>query len=208
MNPISRLKYALSISVILVAALVGAAIPVMSGGRPSLKAAPTPVVRLPTPTPTATMTPTPTPFLTLATPTPELTATPTSAPTSTPTNTPTVLSTVAMTSTMPVGASTPQSIAPRTTVTTTHPITLEITYKSVRVRGGPDTSYPVVGAVVAGETFNVTGRNADGTWWQICCLAGNHSGWVFNELVTLHGDIQSVPIVEVTPPSSTPVPQP
>ncbi len=64
--------------------------------------------------------------------------------------------------------------------------------RGMNVRGGPDTSYPVIGAAVPGRQYPITGKNAAGDWWRID--ENGRPGWVFGELVTLAnaGSVQVV----------------
>ncbi len=149
-------------------------------------AAPTPAL-IPTRTPQPTFTPTPdwTPTPALAptkTPTPEPTATPTPAepPTAVPTNT---------------SEAKPAAV---------------VTSPSANVRTGPTTAYPLVGRANRGDRLEITGKNANGTWWQVCCVAGKQ-GWIINDLVRAEGNLSSVPVVTgIAPPPAAPtrLPQP
>ena len=62
----------------------------------------------------------------------------------------------------------------------------------MNVRGGPDTSYPVIGAAIPGRQYPITGRNAAGDWWRI--EDNGQPGWVFGGLATLAnaGSVQVV----------------
>lgn len=55
---------------------------------------------------------------------------------------------------------------------------------SANARTGPGTEYGLAGAVNQGQTFDVIGKNADGTWWQFCCVNGQQA-WVFGDLVSV-----------------------
>ncbi len=146
----------------------------------------------PTPTSTPTITPT---LLPTATVTPTPTLTPTSTPTSTPIPTPT-----------------PTPIPPTPTITPTPAAQLTIAGESINVRSGPGLVFPVIGTARQGETYNVTGTNPTGTWWRICCLAGEKEGWVRSDLVTIRGSLNDIPVIQVptpTPrPTATPTPIP
>ena len=61
---------------------------------------------------------------------------------------------------------------------------LTVTSDLVNVRSGPGTDFGLVGTAATGESFEVTGRNEAGDWWQICCVNGQ-PGWVFGELATV-----------------------
>jgi hypothetical protein len=59
---------------------------------------------------------------------------------------------------------------------------------NVNVRNGPSTNAAVVGNLPASQAVIAFGRNSNGTWLQI------PNGWVFAELVTAAGDIQTLPV--------------
>lgn len=71
----------------------------------------------------------------------------------------------------------------------------------INVRSGPDTSYPAVGVLVAGQRVPALGRSVGGDWVQIA-YPGVEGGiaWVYAYLVTIDGEL---PIVE-PPPTPTP----
>ncbi len=68
---------------------------------------------------------------------------------------------------------------------------------AVNARGGPGTEYGLVGAVNQGQTFDAIGKNADGTWWQFCCVNGEQA-WIFGELVSVDNG-GSVPVAQNIP---------
>jgi hypothetical protein len=83
-------------------------------------------------------------------------------------------------------------------------------YQAVNVRAGPGTDYAVIGALPAGESCDIIGRNADSSWWQIRCADGS-IGWVSDGVVNVSGDTSSVPVINVAPPPprpATPTPLP
>ena len=94
------------------------------------------------------------------------------------------------------------------------PPTLQITAGSrANVRSAPSTNAAVAGALGAGETVAADGRNADASWVHIQ-LADGGSGWVFAQLVSADGDLNSLDVTEgetaavedaapVTPPMSS-----
>lgn len=79
----------------------------------------------------------------------------------------------------------------------------------INVRQGPGTTYNIVGAAAQGERFKVTGKNQDGSWWQIDYKG--QPGWLFGQLVTAQ-NTGAVPVAQnipaPPPPTNTPVPQP
>jgi uncharacterized protein YraI len=79
---------------------------------------------------------------------------------------------------------------------------------NMNVRGGPGTNYNILGAATQGQRFPVTGKNNDGSWWQI--NYNGQDGWVFGQLVTPQ-NTQSVavaPNIPAPPPTATPAPIP
>ncbi|MCB0166483.1 MAG: PKD domain-containing protein [Anaerolineae bacterium] len=85
----------------------------------------------------------------------------------------------------------------------------------LNVREGPGVEYDILGVLLYGQTAEITGRTADGTWWQIRYeSAASDFGWVAAQFSTAE-NIENVPIVAsparptVTPapsPTATPVP--
>lgn len=91
------------------------------------------------------------------------------------------------------------------------------TSQQVNVRNGPSTNYAVIGLLDAGQTHDITGKNASGDWWQIAY--NGQPGWVLGQLVTSAnaGNVQvaqNIPVepapapVVQAPPTNTPVPAP
>ena len=60
--------------------------------------------------------------------------------------------------------------------------------RSINVRGGPGTSYRVVGSFQNGQQATAVGRNSAGTWVEM------ENGWVFGQLVRIAGNVMSLPI--------------
>ncbi|OQA39251.1 MAG: Bacterial SH3 domain protein [Chloroflexi bacterium ADurb.Bin325] len=99
-------------------------------------------------------------------------ATPTTAPTMTPTPTPTA---------------TP-SPTPGVAVVKPGPA------QGLNVRAGPGTEHPVLATLPAGSRLTPVGRDAEGRWVEVCCVAGGRAGWVLAELVELTGDQAGLPV--------------
>lgn len=54
----------------------------------------------------------------------------------------------------------------------------------LNVRAGPDDAFPILGTVFQGDEVGLLGRNADNTWWLICCVFGRDiPGWVDAESI-------------------------
>ena len=79
---------------------------------------------------------------------------------------------------------------------------------NANLRSGPSTAYPVVGQGTQGQTLTVTGRNADGTWFEVCCYAGTPA-WIASSLAKLSKDVSEIAISQKIPtPPPTPKPAP
>jgi uncharacterized protein YraI len=76
----------------------------------------------------------------------------------------------------------------------------------VNVRSGPGTNYPVLVVAPAGVTGEVSGKSADGGWWQVKIstqYAADGFGWVSADWVYTQ-NTANVPVVEA-PPAPPPV---
>jgi N-acetylmuramoyl-L-alanine amidase len=69
-------------------------------------------------------------------------------------------------------------------------------YRTVNVRSGPSTTYPVIGQLSADTVVEVNGRNDSETNWLRIDFNGE-DGWVAFFTVTLEGDPDNLPIIEV-----------
>ncbi|MCY4082027.1 MAG: SH3 domain-containing protein [Caldilineaceae bacterium] len=79
----------------------------------------------------------------------------------------------------------------------------------LKVRRGPARIYAVMGELEIGQQHPVTGRNFDGSWWQI--EYEGQSGWVFGEDLAIT-DVENVPVAAGVPtptptPTATPAPE-
>ena len=157
----------------------------MTGTRtflPSAGAQPTAVI-------TATRTPTPT-AMTAPTAPPVPTAVLTMTAAATPRIPTGVLTTTAaLTATYTITNTPPIAVA----ITATLPVTVEIKSATANLRGGPGTEFDVVSTAAQGKRLPVIGRNADGSWWQVCCVEGKPV-WVNDSVVTLLGARDVVPV--------------
>jgi uncharacterized protein YraI len=76
----------------------------------------------------------------------------------------------------------------------------------VNLRAGPGTNYPVVGAAKAGDQYNITGRDQDASWLEVCCV-NDKAVWIAKSVVTVSGDVGAV-VVAQNIPTPPPAPQP
>lgn len=126
------------------------------------------------------------------TPTPELPPTPEPQPTQPP---PVVVESAPTSAgaAPPAEEPTPTEVAP----TPTPLPRVVVSAASANARSGPGTEYGLVGAINQGQGFDITGKNAEGTWWQFCCVNGQQA-WVFNDLVNVE-NAASVPVAQNIP---------
>ncbi|MCB0211210.1 MAG: SH3 domain-containing protein, partial [Anaerolineae bacterium] len=110
--------------------------------------------------------------------------------------------------------SAPDDIAPppepEPTATPPPPSVAQLTVNTdLNVRSGPGVQYDIIGVLLYGQSVEITGRNADGTWWQILYpSARSDYGWVSAQFATAE-NIENVPIVTAPPaPTVAPTPQP
>jgi len=115
---------------------------------------------------------------------PTFTPTPIQAP-PTPTAAPVVAPASAQAQANPVTLTT--IVSPAATVAITPTVALAAAPRlivegdAVNVRSGPDTTFELVGAATQGQTFNLLAKNAQGDWWQVCCI-NDQPGWIYAEL--------------------------
>lgn len=67
---------------------------------------------------------------------------------------------------------------------------------AANIRSGPGTNYNIVGGVQIKTHVEIVGRNADGSWLRICCVADGEN-WIYTQLILLDKgiDLETVPIV-------------
>jgi hypothetical protein len=87
----------------------------------------------------------------------------------------------------PPPAPAPQPVLPQ-------PIAIAHTGQA-NLRTGPDIVYSRVGAMAAGESLEVVGRNQDSSWWLVARPEG--VAWVSNEVVLIYGPTENVPVVTI-----------
>ncbi len=64
----------------------------------------------------------------------------------------------------------------------------------VNIRNGPGTNFNVLGRMRSQQTAFITGRNPEGTWWQI--RYGDSAAWVNSGVVQTLGNVTGVPTVQ------------
>ncbi len=78
------------------------------------------------------------------------------------------------------------------------------------VRTGPGVNYPAIGAIKAGDTAQVVGRDASGNWFVIVFSGGfGGRGWISGAVSTYSGDKSALPVIAAPPPPApTATPKP
>ncbi len=98
---------------------------------------------------------------------------------------------------------------PPTPTPTPAPPQVKITAELVNLRSGPGTNYPKVGTAKKGQVFDITGKNPNGSWYQIS--ANGKTAWVINapKFTATIGDAGTVQVAQNIPkPPPTPKPRP
>lgn len=71
---------------------------------------------------------------------------------------------------------------------------------NANVRSGDGTNYPVIAGLTQGESVPIVGVSSLGTGWYLVQLANGTRGWVAPTVVTVTGNIGSVPLIQPPPP--------
>ena len=76
---------------------------------------------------------------------------------------------------------------------------------TVNVRSGPGTNYAQIGRLQTGQSFDITGKNPAGDWWQFDF--NGRTGWVLGELVRASGGERVQAVADIPrPPTAAPRP--
>lgn len=68
---------------------------------------------------------------------------------------------------------------------------------NVNCRLGPGTAWVAISALTVGQTSQITGRSADGSWWNITDpLSPARRCWVSASVVSTGGNLSGIPVVE------------
>ena len=76
-----------------------------------------------------------------------------------------------------------------------------VTSRAVNFRAGPSLNYNIIRTLPAGTPVNFVGRNSSNLWFQ--GVVGGQEGWLYYTLVTITGDVNGLPIIEVEPPAGS-----
>jgi hypothetical protein len=97
-------------------------------------------------------------------------------------------------------------VPPTGTPTPSQP--MAVPKQNINLREGPGTGYAIAGSAKPAQALEIVGQNADGTWWQVCCVAKKRV-WLSVPLVTVQGDVTGVPVpadIPTPPPKPTSAP--
>ncbi|MCX6072274.1 MAG: right-handed parallel beta-helix repeat-containing protein [Chloroflexi bacterium] len=72
-------------------------------------------------------------------------------------------------------------------------------------RQGPSTQFNIATHLTQGEVVPITGRLAQGDWWQVQPPDLQIPCWIAESVAEIYGDLSAVPVV-VSPPTPTPTP--
>ena len=75
---------------------------------------------------------------------------------------------------------------------------------NANVRLGDSTQYPVIAALLEGESAPIVGISSFGTGWYVIELPTGRRGWISPTVVTVSGDTRNLPRID-PPPVPTPV---
>ncbi|MEO8610325.1 MAG: SH3 domain-containing protein [Chloroflexota bacterium] len=108
---------------------------------------------------------------------------------------------------MPTSSPLPITQTPTETLTPTSSVPMAQAVRSMSVRGGPGSSYPVVGTLDANAQLEITGISEDGSWYQVK-LSDGTLGWLASSsaVVTTFGNIAGVSVA--LEPTNTPTDTP
>lgn len=116
----------------------------------------------------------------------------------------------AATPTQPPASPTPAPASPTPIPPSPTPEKATFTVSSAgatNVRSGPGTTYTRIGEVRQGQTFEITGKNQAGTWWQFSF--SGQSGWISGEMVSANAASASVSVAANIPAAPVqPTPRP
>lgn len=88
---------------------------------------------------------------------------------------------------------------PTRTPTPEGPALAEALEGPTNVRSGPDITYERLGQIVPGDTYPILGQ-AEGTLWYKIQFPDSPNGtaWVFEQVVTITGNVEAIPVIEIS----------
>jgi hypothetical protein len=119
------------------------------------------------------------------------------AVTETPTSSPVPSATLSLPTIAPTQTPLPtNTLPPPPTNTPSVPIAFP-KEANVNCRLGPGTAWIAISALIVGQTSQITGKSADGSWWNIVDpQSGGRRCWVSGSVVNTGGNLAGIPVVE------------
>jgi uncharacterized protein YraI len=112
---------------------------------------------------------------------------------------------------MPTSTPLPITNTPTPSLTPTVSTPIAQALRTVVVRGGPSSTYPVVASLEAGQQLDILGISDDGTWYHVGLPDGT-TGWITTTtaMVNTFGNLAGIPIAfaPTDTPTFTPSPTP
>lgn len=88
----------------------------------------------------------------------------------------------------------PLTLTPQPTLVEQQPLAATVNVNSLNLRSGPGTLFEVLGTYALNTPVTALGRTPGSDWIQMEDKDGKQ-GWVFAELLTLEGELQSLPVL-------------
>ena len=102
----------------------------------------------------------------------------------------------------PTATTEPPTIEPSPTA---EPAAFTVNSASLNVRSGPSTAFGIIGRLSNGQSFPITGKNNDESWWQFDY--NGRTGWVAGSNVSVRGS-DTVEVAQNIPAAPTAAPRP
>lgn len=115
-----------------------------------------------------------------------------------------VTSSLSVTGTLPASPpAMPATPVPSPSVTPPPPVLAYVVpADGAYVRQGPADDYPPMAKLNQGQSVTVVGRDHAGDWWKLCCVNYNDV-WIASSVVTVTGQLWTVPEASDFPPEPT-----
>lgn len=105
-----------------------------------------------------------------------------------------------------------EAVTPTPTITPDMTPRVTANASAVNLRLGPGINYDPVGILLAGQSLEIVGRNADASWWQVTTADGLR--WIAASVTVATNIHSGIPVIQTPPtptsppPTNTPIPPP
>lgn len=117
-----------------------------------------------------------------------------------PTQAPTIAAAVITKREMPTAT----AEIPATPAATLPPPQAVVTGALVKLHSGPSSDYAVLLTAEQGTQYEITGRDASGDWWRVCCILDGAAGWVPAAAIAISGNTSQTPAIDDIPALEAP----